>query len=54
MEPKETNRTTIKVSTNDYCTQCVWLDHQPEGNKMFCVLPGECFWLPNWRTPPKK
>ena len=50
----ETNRKTIKVATNDYCTQCVWLDKQPEGNAMLCVLPGECFWLEGWRTPPKK
>ncbi len=45
----ETNRKTIKVATDDYCTQCVWLDKQPEGNAMLCVLPGECFWLPEWR-----
>jgi len=40
---------TIKVPINDHCTQCPWLDKQPSGNRMLCVLPGECFWLDGWR-----
>lgn len=40
--------TTNQVATNDSCTTCPWLDRQPEGNKMLCILPGNCFWRAEW------
>lgn len=40
---------TKAAATNDSCTTCPWLDRQPEGNKMLCILPGNCFWREEWR-----
>lgn len=41
---------TTKVAlTNDSCMTCPWLNKQPEGNKMLCILPGNCFWLAGWK-----
>ena len=42
------NTTTPQVITSDSCTMCPWLDKQPEGNKMLCILPGNCFWRAEW------
>lgn len=42
-------RTAIKVPISGHCTRCPWLDRQPADNRMLCILPGECFWLPEWR-----
>ena len=43
------NTTTPQVITSDSCMTCPWLDKQPEGNKMLCILPGNCFWREEWR-----
>jgi len=48
-QTKDNKQTTMIVPTNDYCTQCPWLDKQPAGNRMLCILPGECFWLEGWK-----
>jgi len=42
--------TTNQGATNDSCTMCPWLDRQPEGNRMLCILPGNCFWQASWRS----
>jgi len=41
--------TTNQVAISDSCTTCVWLDKQPDGNVMLCILPGNCFWLSSWK-----
>ncbi|MBR0576762.1 hypothetical protein KCG48_10500 [Proteiniclasticum sp. BAD-10] len=41
------------TSTKDKCTTCPWLDRQPEGNQMLCILPGDCFWMKSWYDNPK-
>ena len=55
MNTKDSRDLKIDTITNqavtnvpDSCTTCPWLDRQPEGNKMLCVLPGNCFWLEGW------
>lgn len=30
------------------CMKCPWLDKQPEGNPMLCILPGKCYKLKSW------
>jgi hypothetical protein len=52
-DSKDLNKNTItKVDTtseHDHCTTCPWLDRQPEGSRMLCILPGNCFWLEGWK-----
>ena len=54
MDSRDRNKNTItKVGTTsvpDHCTSCPWLNRQPEGNKMLCILPGNCFWLEGWKN----
>lgn len=49
LKDQNKNTTTPQVITSDSCMTCIWLDRQPEGNKMLCILPGECFWLSGWK-----
>lgn len=48
MQSENKTTTTNQGATNDSCTTCPWLDRQPEGNKMLCILPGNCFWRQEW------
>jgi len=48
LENLNNDTTTNQGATNDSCTTCVWLDKQPDGNKMLCILPGNCFWRDEW------
>ena len=48
-ENKTTTTNQGAISVPDHCTTCPWLDRQPEGNKMLCILPGNCFWREEWR-----
>ena len=41
---------TSQAVTNDSCLKCPWLNRQPEGNKMLCILPGKCYMLKEWRN----
>lgn len=51
---KDLNKDTITsqaaISVPDHCATCPWLDRQPDGYKMLCILPGECFWLEGWKN----
>ena len=38
------NTNTTTQPTSDSCTTCIWLDKQPEGNSMLCIMPGACEW----------
>ena len=33
-----------QMLTSDSCTTCIWLNRQPTGNKMLCIMPGACEW----------
>jgi len=48
-QSKDNKRKTITVAESDHCSTCPWLDKQKSGNRMLCILPGECFWLDGWR-----
>lgn len=49
-ENKSTITSQVRINVHDHCTSCPWLNKQPEGNKMLCILPGECFWLKSWTS----